>query len=224
MTAGRLAHGPLPQALRLPVLVTAGFGLCTVIVLGAALAGASGPTVLDSWARAHSGDPAQVRSAALTLDFAGEPVGAALLVLLLATVSVWLHRPVTAMVLFVAAGSTVAITTALKHTVGRTIHDQPAFPSGHTGFLAAVALVAGILITDVRGYERAVGTAVMLGTATATAAAMGWAQVALDAHYATDTVGGFATALAVVPGVVICADAVSRWSGAPAAAVPPAQK
>jgi membrane-associated phospholipid phosphatase len=41
------------------------------------------------------------------------------------------------------------------------------------------------------------------------AAAMAWAQVLLNAHYPTDTVGGFCAALAVVPAVAWTIDRVA---------------
>ncbi|EGX56013.1 hypothetical protein SZN_30037, partial [Streptomyces zinciresistens K42] len=42
-------------------------------------------------------------------------------------------------------------------------------------------------------------TACVLGAALAAGGAMGWAQVALGAHYPTDVLGGWCTALAVTP-------------------------
>lgn len=39
----------------------------------------------------------------------------------------------------------------------------------------------------------------MLGASLVAGAAMGWAQVALGAHYPTDALGGWCTALAVTP-------------------------
>jgi undecaprenyl-diphosphatase len=50
------------------------------------------------------------------------------------------------------------------------------------------------------------------------AAAMAWAQVLLNAHYPTDTLGGFCAALAVVPAVAWAIDwvAARRSGGTPA--------
>jgi membrane-associated phospholipid phosphatase len=39
-------------------------------------------------------------------------------------------------------------------------------------------------------------------------AAMGWSEVVLSAHYPTDTLGGFCTALAVVPATARLIDRV----------------
>jgi undecaprenyl-diphosphatase len=39
----------------------------------------------------------------------------------------------------------------------------------------------------------------VLGASLVAGAAMGWAQVALGAHYPTDALGGWCTALAVTP-------------------------
>ncbi|PWV82638.1 undecaprenyl-diphosphatase [Prauserella marina] len=52
-----------------------------------------------------------------------------------------------------------------------------------------------------------VGGAVVYGFGLVCGAAMAWAQIALDAHYPTDTLGGFATALVCVPLVALVVDA-----------------
>jgi membrane-associated phospholipid phosphatase len=56
-----------------------------------------------------------------------------------------------------------------------------------------------LLATGRLGLGRTAGTSVVLAAALAAGAAMGWAQVALGAHYPTDVLGGWCTALAVIP-------------------------
>jgi undecaprenyl-diphosphatase len=41
-------------------------------------------------------------------------------------------------------------------------------------------------------------------------AAMAWSQIVLNTHYATDTVGGFCTALAVVPPTAWAIDRIAE--------------
>ncbi|MEU3273749.1 phosphatase PAP2 family protein [Saccharomonospora sp. NPDC006951] len=51
------------------------------------------------------------------------------------------------------------------------------------------------------------GAVTVYGLGLGLGAAMAWAQIALNAHYPTDTLGGFATALVGVPGVALALDA-----------------
>ena len=54
---------------------------------------------------------------------------------------------------------------------------------------------------------------VVVGGVTVVGVVMAWSQVALGAHYATDTIGGIATAMAVVATVALLVDpAAARWS------------
>jgi membrane-associated phospholipid phosphatase len=109
------------------------------------------------------------------------------------------------------AGATVATTTLLKPVVGRTIHDgYLCYPSGHTALATALALVVALLAADALGVARPAGALPVLAVVTVTGAAMAWAEVALGAHYPTDTVGGFCTALAVVPATAWLVDEVAR--------------
>jgi undecaprenyl-diphosphatase len=59
--------------------------------------------------------------------------------------------------------------------------------------------MAAFLATPRLGLGRTAGTSLVLTAALAVGAAMGWAQVGLGAHYPTDALGGWCTALAVVP-------------------------
>lgn len=112
-----------------------------------------------------------------------------------------LRRPRAAVLVVAGAGTTVVTTTLLKSLVGRTIHgdDNLSYPSGHTAFLTALALVVALLATGRLGLGRRAGVLLVLAAALVAGAAMGWAQVALGAHYPTDVLGGWCTALAVTP-------------------------
>ncbi|BFO16097.1 hypothetical protein SHKM778_24850 [Streptomyces sp. KM77-8] len=109
-------------------------------------------------------------------------------------------------------GAAAGTTTLLKPLVGRTIHgdENLSYPSGHTAFLTAFALMAALLVTGRLGLGRTAGLALVLGAALFAGAAMGWAQVAMGAHYPTDTLGGWCTALAVVPATARIVDAAGR--------------
>jgi len=118
------------------------------------------------------------------------------------------------MLLIAGAGIAVGATMLLKPLVGRTIHGgHLSYPSGHTAFATALALVAAMLATGRLGLGRAAGASLVLGAALVAGAATGWAQVALDAHYPTDALGGWLTALAAVPATAWLTSTTAPSSG-----------
>ncbi|WP_327742915.1 phosphatase PAP2 family protein [Streptomyces europaeiscabiei] len=199
---GRSGPAVLPPSLRAWLGLMAALAAVTVVVVGVLYAGDSEPGRVDTriWAAVDDvGEP--WRHVALATDFLGEPVGAATLVAATVTGCLLLGRRRSAVLVVVATTMTVGTTTLLKHLVGRTIHghDNLSYPSGHTAFLTALALVVALLATGRLGLGRTAGTLLVLAAALVAGAAMGWAQVALGAHYPTDVLGGWCTALAVTP-------------------------
>ncbi|MGD9483921.1 phosphatase PAP2 family protein [Streptomyces sp. TRM70308] len=198
---GRSARAVLPRALRAGLGLVAALAALVAVVLGAAYVGDSEPGRVDArvWAAVHGVGPPW-RYAALATDFLGEPVGAVTLVGAAVTGCLLLRRPRAAVLVVAGAGTAVGTTTLLKPLVGRTIHDgHLSYPSGHTAFVTALALVAALLAVGRFGLGRTSGTLLVLAAALVAGAAMGWAQVALGAHYPSDALGGWCTALAVVP-------------------------
>jgi undecaprenyl-diphosphatase len=115
----------------------------------------------------------------------------------------------------VGAGTADVIVILMKHLVGRTIHEgNLTYPSTHTAQSVALAMVTALLVSAVLGLEAGAAAALVLGAAAASALAMGWALVAGDVHYATDALGGFCVAVAVVPAVAWCIDLVGDWVSA----------
>ncbi|GAA2066340.1 hypothetical protein GCM10009801_12630 [Streptomyces albiaxialis] len=199
----RPAHPALlPSALRASLALVAALAALVVAGLGALYADHGEHGTVDRWFVDPTDDSVRPpwRYAALAVDFLGEPAGAAALVLAAVACCLLLRRLPAAVLLVLGAGLAVAAATLLKHLVGRTIHGgHLSYPSGHTAFVTALALVAGLLAAGRSGLGRAAGLSLVLGAALAAGAAMGWAQVALGAHYPTDVLGGWCTALAVVP-------------------------
>ncbi|WP_240137606.1 phosphatase PAP2 family protein [Streptomyces sp. MUM 178J] len=198
---GRSAPVVLPPSLRVWLGLIAVFAALAVVVLGVLYSGDSKPGRVDTrvWAAVGGVGPPW-RNAALATDFLGEPVGAAVLVVATVTGCLLLRRPRAAVLVVVGVGMSVGTTTMLKFLVGRTIHGgHLSYPSGHTAFATALALVAALLATGRFGLGRSAGMLLVLAAALVAGAAMGWAQLALGAHYPTDVLGGWCTALAVMP-------------------------
>ena len=200
---GRSAPAVLPQSPRAWLGLIAAFATLVVVVLGVLYAGHGEPGRVDRWIVRPTADSVRPpwRRVALAIDFLGEPVGAAVLVVATVTGCLLLRRPRAAVLVVGGTGMAVVTATLLKHLVGRTIHGDGnlSYPSGHTAFLTALALVVALLATGRLGLGRLAGTLLVLAAALVAGAAMGWAQVALGAHYPTDVLGGWCTALAVIP-------------------------
>lgn len=203
-------HALVPRALRAWLGPVAALAALVVVVLGVRYAGDSEPGRVDRWIVPPTADSVRPpwRHVALTLDFLGEPAGSALVIVACVAGCLLLRRPRAAVLVAAGTGLTVGTTTLLKHVVGRTIHGPGnlSYPSGHTAFFTALALMAALPATGRLGLGRAAGTSLVLAASLAAAAAMGWAEVGLGAHYPTDALGGWCTALAVIPATASLVD------------------
>ncbi|KND40666.1 phosphatase PAP2 family protein [Streptomyces stelliscabiei] len=214
---GRRAAPPvLPVVLRAWLGTVAVLAALGVVVGGVLFAGDGEPGAVDVRVSAVvDGVGPSWRRVALGTDFLGEPVGAAALVVaVVAGCLLLLRRPRAAVFALASVGAAVGATTLLKSLVGRTIHgdDNLSYPSGHTAFLTALALAVALLAAGRLRLGRTAGLTLVLAAASAAGAAMGWAQVALGAHYPTDVLGGWCTALAVTPATAWLVD---RTAGRP---------
>lgn len=200
---GRPAPAVLPPSLRPWLGLTAVLATLVVAAIGVLYAGHSEPGRVDRWIVQPTADSVRPpwRYVALTLDFLGEPAGSAMVIVAAVAGCLLLRRPRAAVLVVAGVGVTVGAATLLKHVVGRTIHgaDNLSYPSGHTAFFTALALTAALPATGRLGLGKAAGMSLVFAAALVAGAAMGWAQVALGAHYPTDVLGGWCTALAVVP-------------------------
>jgi undecaprenyl-diphosphatase len=193
----------LPPPLRPRLALIAVLAALVVVALGVMYSGHSAPGAVDSWIFPPTADSVRApwRQVALALDFLGEPAGSAMVIVAGVVGCLVLRRPRAAVLVLAGAGATVGTTTLLKHLVGRTIHGPGnlSYPSGHTAFATALALMAALFATDRLGLGRTAGTSLVLGAGLVAGAVMGWAEVGLGAHYPTDALGGWCTALAVIP-------------------------
>jgi undecaprenyl-diphosphatase len=207
----------MPPALRLPIGIVALVCGLTVIVLGFRYAGESTASQLDSWAQnAVDGLVPDPGAAALFIDFLGEPVGLTVLVVALAAVCLALGRRALAVLAVAGTLLTAAATTVLKPLVGRTIHEGfLAYPSGHTATATALGFVLMLLIVDLIRVGTMLGVLLVVAGASLAGAIMAVAQTALQAHHPTDTLGGYCTAMAIVPATAWLIDRFgARPSGA----------
>lgn len=199
----------LPPRLASPLAVASVLAAISLVVLGFVFAGKSVGAAVDIGIRADLralGEP--WHQIALVVDWTGEPVGAA--VVLATLVIVFLRKGNRRAAVLAVAGPAVAVvvTSGMKPLVGRTINDGfLSYPSGHTATATAFALTALF----------ASGASLWLTVlvAIAAAAAMAWAQVLLNAHYPTDTLGGFCAAVAVVPLVAWTIDRLADHGAKP---------
>ncbi|MFC4961271.1 phosphatase PAP2 family protein [Streptomyces mauvecolor] len=192
----------VPPQLRAWLGLIAALAAAVVVVLGVLYAGHSEPGMVDRWVQPAVDDVRPPwRQVALAMDFLGEPAGAATLVVAAVAGCLLLRCPRAAALVMAGAGITLGMAALLKHLVGRTIHGDGnlSYPSGHTAFATALALVVALLATGRFGLGRTAGRLVVFASALVAGAAMGWAQVALGAHYPTDVLGGWCTALVVIP-------------------------
>ena len=149
----------------------------------------------------------QPGAGALLIDLVGEPLVTVVLAGLPAVACLALGRRRLAVVVVAGTGLTGVVTTVLKPVIGRTIHGgYLAYPSGHTAAATVLALVVTLLVVDLLRAGRLPGVLLILAGAGAAGAMMAWSQVALGAHYPTDTIGGFCTAMAIVPATVLVVD------------------
>jgi membrane-associated phospholipid phosphatase len=208
------ASRPLPVALRRPLAVIAVCAAVVVAVLGVRFAGQSVPTSLEApLLPPIEGVQGTLYYVSHFFDFFGEPIGSVLLELAFVAVCLRLRRLRIALLAVVGALLTVGLEALLKPLVDRTIHGgYLSFPSGHTAFATSLALVVALLVVDLRRFTRRTAVLLVLAAALVAGAVMGWAEVAVGAHYPADTLGGFCLALAVVPFAGWAIDLVfSRW-------------
>ncbi len=207
---GVVPAGPpaLPAPLRRPTAAVAVLAALVLTALAARYAGESAPSRLDTWVQtAVEGLWPEPGLGALVIDFVGEPLGVALLVALLTTVCLALGRWRLAVVVVAGLGMTGVVTTVLKPVVGRTINGGfLAYPSGHTATATVLALVVMLLLVDLLGARRLPGVLLIMSGAGVAGAGMALSQIALGAHYPTDTIGGFCAALVVLPATAYLVD------------------
>lgn len=201
----------LPTELRVPaaIIVLLAIVLCTTLAV--LYGGHSAPSQLDiALGGLVTGLIPEPGPTVYLIDFVGEPVGALSCVTVLAVTCWAARRRRLAVVTVLSMGGAWAITTGLKPLVDRTIHGGfLAYPSGHTATATVFSVVVVLLLIDLARPPTTVSVVLIVCGAGVGASAMAFAEVSLDAHYPTDTIGGFCVGLALVPTISYLHD---RWS------------
>lgn len=200
----------LPESLRRSVGFFAVFAALVVVILGLLYAGDSAPSRIDVATQSVVESLPRAHALALVVDFAGEPIGRAILVLGLVAVCLLWRASRLAVVAALAPAAAGFSTSLLKPLFGRTINGGfLAYPSGHTA-VATALMFTFVLLIAVR--FRLAGWSfftLMIATTVATGATMGWSQVVLGSHYPTDALGGMCCALVIVPATAWVSDRVA---------------
>lgn len=203
----------LPAPVRRPALRLAGGCALVAVALGIHYAGGTAAGRVDRWVvdllpwAVHPQE--RIASAAESVV---NPVTVALAAVVLAVVLGLRHRWRLAALAIAGPGLTGVVTETGKAVVRRSLEGWWAYPSGHTSGATALLLVGALAVLG-RDPARAARRAVpALVAVTAGAAAVGLMMVTLHAHYPTDIVGGYCTAVAVTLGT---AAAIDRLRAAP---------
>jgi len=204
----------VPGPLRRPLILAAALAAVVFTVLAVRYAGTTGAGPVDARLDAMI-DPIGIAHHRLTHFTAalGSPLSVITLALGLAALCYRLDRRRLAVLAVVGPGITGVLTTVLKPVLGRTIGDGFAYPSGHTGGATALGLVAALLLISFLRPGRAAGFAIVVAIAAVCGGVVGSAMVAVNAHYPTDVVGGFCTAVVVVClGALVVDRVAARWA------------
>jgi membrane-associated phospholipid phosphatase len=206
------ASPAVAPALRRSAAVLAVLGTLLVAVPAVVYADGTEPGRLDRWIQSViENTPSVAGAAALTVDWTGGAVGRTLVVLAVTALCLLAGRRRLAATALVGTILTSVLATILKIVIGRRIHDDfLSYPSGHTAAATAIGVVLGLLLADLLRVGRVLGASMVLGLAGAGGAVMAWAQIDLTAHYPTDTIGGFGSALLVIPATALLVDKLAE--------------
>jgi undecaprenyl-diphosphatase len=199
----------LPDARRSAVVVLVVATALVAVALGVRYAGETYPRWLDQTALTSFRDwfPIPRRPARLVIGLF-DPVPLAVLVAVLAGVSLALRRRRLAVLAVAGPVLSGLTTTLLKPVIDRTKNGELVYPSGHMAAAVAVALVVALLLVNVFQPRRWMRIAVLVTAPAVTGAGVGLAMIVTNYHYLTDAVGGFCVAVAVVLSLALLLD---RW-------------
>jgi membrane-associated phospholipid phosphatase len=200
VSAGGVLAGPpiLPSPLRRPAAAVAVVAVLVFGVLAERYGGEASARWLDHHVQSLIGGSGPARSIADLVIVFGNALSVAVLAVLFAGLALALGHRRLAVLTIVGPGLTGLATVLLKPLVGRTFNGEFAFPSGHAGGATALGLVAALLLIGVLRTPPRTSAALLAAGGVLSGGTMAVALVASRDHYATDTIGGFCVAVAVV--------------------------
>jgi membrane-associated phospholipid phosphatase len=204
----------LPRGLRAAAVVVAMLAASVVAGLAIRYAGDSTPGRVDGHLdRAVDALPGH-RIARMVIVL-GSPGVVAVAAVVVTVICLLARRPRGAALAVAGPGVTGLVTTFGKPLVDRTIGHagELAFPSGHTGGATSIALVVALLVAAAAGLGVGGTAALAAVCAIGAGGVVGTGMIIGGAHYPTDVVGGFCTAVAAVLVVALVLDAVTRRRG-----------
>jgi undecaprenyl-diphosphatase len=145
----------------------------------------------------------------------GSPPSVVALAFALSATCLLLGKRRLAVLAVVGPGVTGLLTTFLKPVLGRTIEGGFAFPSGHTGGATSLGLVVALMAISLLRPGRRGALAILAAGAIVVGGGVGAAMIASNAHYPTDTLGGFCTAVVVVCGGALVLDRMAAHRAPP---------
>jgi undecaprenyl-diphosphatase len=181
---------------RRAALITAAGALAAVVGLGAVVAGGSAPTGFDRVVRDWLAGWLPTGTARTFSDFGS--VGVVIPVIAFAALAFAVRRWFRGVVLVVLAPAvSVALVEVAKPLFDRTSGVGLAYPSGHTAAASAVALALVVTVTGPARFVLSPMRGAIVAVASGLFVLAGMAGLVVAGyHYATDTIGGLALALA----------------------------
>jgi undecaprenyl-diphosphatase len=200
----------LPGTVRRPVIGVIAVAAVALAGLSVLVAGESWPSRLDLGVdRVAARHRVVGTSVAEMMTWLGTPVTVVVVAAATCLAALLAGRGRLAALAMLGPGLTGLATTGLKPVIGRTIGEGSlAFPSGHTAGATALGLTLAVAaVTLFRPSRRAV-LAILACGALVPGGIVAVGMVIVRAHYPTDTVGGFASAVVVTLGTALLLDAV----------------
>jgi membrane-associated phospholipid phosphatase len=202
----------VPPHLRLPLLVVAAAALVVFTALAVHVTGASWAGRLDLGIDGLIDHRRSLRgSRAELLTWFGTPVTVVAVAAVVGVVALLRRDWALAALAALGPGLSGVAVIALKPVIGRTIGEgELSFPSGHTSGATSIGLLLAFALIRWLAPGRGVALLLVAALPLVLGAVTATGMIATYAHYPTDTVGGFCSALVMGVLVALGVDSATR--------------